>query len=174
MEPFKLAPTPVTLPEYFAFKEFTPKNPEQGVRYFHSVIKPWRPFSSPGTFGGFCLSQGALCAAYTCPKGFVVHNQHSYFLLPGRWDVPFLWRVESVRDGRSYCTREVKAYQPDLGFEFPESPYQQPSDFDFTDPASKNGSPTQPIPPSSYPTKTPCSTKRSYDRIFRQKRAWRS
>lgn len=137
MEPFKLAPTPVTLPEYFAFKEFTPKNPEQGVRYFHSVIKPWRPFSSPGTFGGFCLSQGALCAAYTCPKGFVVHNQHSYFLLPGRWDVPFLWRVESVRDGRSYCTREVKAYQPDLGFEFPESPYQQPSDFDFTDPASK-------------------------------------
>ncbi|MEG3768184.1 acyl-CoA thioesterase II [Alteromonas sp. 14N.309.X.WAT.G.H12] len=62
-------------------------------------------------FGGQVLGQ-ALAAAYkTVLAGRIVHSFHSYFLLPGDARKPVIYDVEVVRDGRSFCTRRVKAIQ---------------------------------------------------------------
>jgi acyl-CoA thioesterase-2 len=40
-----------------------------------------------------------------------VHSLHSYFLRPGDPNVPILYEVDRIRDGRSFCTRRVVAIQ---------------------------------------------------------------
>jgi acyl-CoA thioesterase II len=40
-----------------------------------------------------------------------VHSLHSYFLRPGDPQVPIVFDVERVRDGRSFTTRRVRAVQ---------------------------------------------------------------
>lgn len=45
------------------------------------------------------------------PDHFLVHSCHCYFLLAGSADVPILFHVERVRDGRSFATRTVQARQ---------------------------------------------------------------
>ncbi len=47
----------------------------------------------------------------TVPADFALHSCHCYFLLAGNGDVPILFHVERVRDGRSYATRTVQARQ---------------------------------------------------------------
>lgn len=42
---------------------------------------------------------------------FFMHSCHCYFLLAGSSDVPILFHVERVRDGRSFATRTVQARQ---------------------------------------------------------------
>ena len=62
-------------------------------------------------FGGQVLGQ-ALSAAYqTVESGRFAHSFHSYFLLPGDAKKPVVYEVENVRDGRSFCTRRVRAIQ---------------------------------------------------------------
>jgi len=39
------------------------------------------------------------------------HSLHAYFLLPGDPKVPIIYDVESMRDGKSFTTRRVKAIQ---------------------------------------------------------------
>jgi acyl-CoA thioesterase-2 len=40
-----------------------------------------------------------------------VHSLHSYFVRPGDPQVPIVYEVERVRDGRSFATRRVRAIQ---------------------------------------------------------------
>ncbi|QJR82596.1 acyl-CoA thioesterase II [Alteromonas pelagimontana] len=62
-------------------------------------------------FGGQVLGQ-ALAAAYqTVEPGRIAHSFHTYFLLPGDAKKPVVYEVESVRDGRSFSARRVKAVQ---------------------------------------------------------------
>lgn len=62
-------------------------------------------------FGGQVAAQ-ALCAGVrTVPEDFEVHSLHSYFLLPGDPDLPIVYDVERIRDGRSFLTRRVAARQ---------------------------------------------------------------
>jgi len=42
-----------------------------------------------------------------------VHSMHGYFLLPGRPGEPIVYAVERLRDGRSFTTRAVEAWQGD-------------------------------------------------------------
>ena len=45
------------------------------------------------------------------PQDFIVHSCHCYFLLAGSSELPILFHVEKVRDGKSYATRTVQARQ---------------------------------------------------------------
>jgi len=62
-------------------------------------------------FGGQVLAQSLAAAFQTVPEGLDVHSLHGYFLLAGESGVELLFEVERVRDGRSMCTRVVKALQ---------------------------------------------------------------
>lgn len=61
-------------------------------------------------FGGVVAAQ-ALAAAYGTVEGIHVHSLHSYFLRPGDPDVPVIYDVDRIRDGRSFATRRVVARQ---------------------------------------------------------------
>ncbi|KAL2015224.1 hypothetical protein VTK56DRAFT_6053 [Thermocarpiscus australiensis] len=50
-------------------------------------------------------------AQRTVAADFVVHSCHCYFLLAGSSELPILFHVEQVRDGRSFATRTVQARQ---------------------------------------------------------------
>lgn len=47
----------------------------------------------------------------TVPADYAVHSMHCYFVLAGDSELPILYHVERVRDGRSFVTRTVQARQ---------------------------------------------------------------
>ncbi len=61
-------------------------------------------------FGGQVLAQ-ALVAAQRTVEGIAAHSLHAYFLLAGDPQVPIVYQVERIRDGRSFATRRVVAVQ---------------------------------------------------------------
>lgn len=61
-------------------------------------------------FGGQVAAQ-ALIAAGRTVENRIAHSLHAYFLRPGDPDVPVLYEVERIRDGRSFATRRVVAIQ---------------------------------------------------------------
>ncbi|MET0384662.1 MAG: acyl-CoA thioesterase II [Polyangiales bacterium] len=63
-------------------------------------------------FGGHVAAQ-ALSAAGRCSEGLAAHSLHLYFLRPGDPTAAVEFRVERLRDGRSYATRLVRAIQHD-------------------------------------------------------------
>jgi acyl-CoA thioesterase II len=63
--------------------------------------------------GGFLLAQAVLSAAATVGDGGAVHALHGRFPQAGIADEPVVFRVEAVRDGRSFGSRLVRAMQGD-------------------------------------------------------------
>src|SRR5213593_3598992 len=61
-------------------------------------------------FGGQVAGQALVAAGRTVEKG-EVHSLHAYFLRPGDPNVPILYEVDRIRDGRSFTTRRVVAIQ---------------------------------------------------------------
>jgi acyl-CoA thioesterase II len=61
-------------------------------------------------FGGQVAAQALVAAGRTIDNG-TVHSLHSYFLRPGDPDIPILYEVDRIRDGRSFTTRRVVAIQ---------------------------------------------------------------
>jgi acyl-CoA thioesterase II len=61
-------------------------------------------------FGGQVAAQALMAAGRTVERGHV-HSLHSYFLRPGDPNVPILYEVDRIRDGRSFTTRRVVAIQ---------------------------------------------------------------
>jgi acyl-CoA thioesterase II len=74
----------------------------------------FRGLSPEGTlnrvFGGQVAAQALVAASRTVPGG-AVHSMHAYFLRAGNPAIPILYRVERLRDGRSYTARAVEAIQ---------------------------------------------------------------
>ncbi len=64
-------------------------------------------------FGGQVVAQAMSAAIQEVEDDKTIHSLHSYFLEPGKTDVPFHYHVEKIRDGRSFSTRHVKAMQQD-------------------------------------------------------------
>jgi acyl-CoA thioesterase-2 len=62
-------------------------------------------------YGGQVAAQSLVAGTRTVPDGFHVHSLHSYFLLPGDYQVPVIYDVERIRDGKSFATRRVMARQ---------------------------------------------------------------
>ena len=61
-------------------------------------------------FGGQVIGQ-ALVAACRTVEGRLPHSLHCYFILPGDPQIPIIYQVERLRDGKSYSTRRVTAIQ---------------------------------------------------------------
>ncbi|MFQ3221609.1 MAG: acyl-CoA thioesterase-2 [Paraglaciecola sp.] len=77
-------------------------------------------------FGGQVMGQALAAAQLTLPEGRVAHSFHSYFLLPGDANKPVVFDVQTVRDGRSFSTRRVKAIQNGRNIFYMTASFQQP------------------------------------------------
>jgi acyl-CoA thioesterase-2 len=62
-------------------------------------------------YGGQIVAQALRAACLTVDEGRFPHSLHAYFVRPGNERQPVLFEVERVRDGRSFATRQVVAYQ---------------------------------------------------------------
>lgn len=71
----------------------------------------WHPPGARGVFGGAVIAQCLAAAQQTVPANFSVHSMHCYFVLNGSADIPIIFHVERIRDGRSFITRTVQAKQ---------------------------------------------------------------
>ena len=71
----------------------------------------WHPPGARGIYGGAAIAQCLAAAQRTVPPGFLVHSMHCYFVLNGNAEVPVIYHVEHVREGRSFATRTVQARQ---------------------------------------------------------------
>ncbi|MCC8948192.1 acyl-CoA thioesterase II [Bradyrhizobium sp. Arg62] len=61
-------------------------------------------------FGGQVIGQ-AMVAACRTVEGRLPHSLHGYFIQPGNPQVPIIYQVERLRDGKSYSTRRVTVIQ---------------------------------------------------------------
>src|ERR1700719_2269330 len=61
-------------------------------------------------FGGQVAAQSLMAAGRTVEIGRP-HSLHAYFLRPGDPNIPVLYEVDRIRDGRSFTTRRVVPIQ---------------------------------------------------------------
>ena len=71
----------------------------------------WHPPGARGIYGGAAIAQCLAAAQRTVPENFSVHSMHCYFVLNGNSEIPIIYHVEHIREGRSFCTRTVQARQ---------------------------------------------------------------
>ncbi|GAA5846009.1 hypothetical protein JCM3766R1_001335 [Sporobolomyces carnicolor] len=76
----------------------------------------WKPGAGRGVFGGQIIAQAAWAATKSVRRDDAdtkkgLHSLHCYFLNFGNADIPVLYSVQRLRDGRSYATRTVLATQ---------------------------------------------------------------
>jgi acyl-CoA thioesterase-2 len=67
--------------------------------------------STTRVFGGQVAAQALVAAGRTLEEARPVHSLHAYFLRPGDPAVPTTYVVDAIRDGRSFATRTVVAWQ---------------------------------------------------------------
>jgi len=79
--------------------------------YRAPAVNLWKPLGARGVFGGQVLGQALAACSKTVGKEFSPNSLHAYFLLAGNVDQNIIYRVDRHRDGRSYATRSVVAYQ---------------------------------------------------------------
>ncbi|MGE0880791.1 MAG: acyl-CoA thioesterase [Acidimicrobiia bacterium] len=78
---------------------------------FSTVGVHARPDDQMRLFGGQVAAQSLRAAANTVDAPHHPHAVHAQFLDGGRRDLPIEYRVERVRDGRSFTRRHVEAHQ---------------------------------------------------------------
>ena len=62
-------------------------------------------------FGGQVLGQSLHAAYQTVQENRIAHSMHGYFILGGDINFPINYHVDTIRDGRSFTTRRVVAFQ---------------------------------------------------------------
>ncbi|KAK7340249.1 hypothetical protein VNO77_20948 [Canavalia gladiata] len=62
-------------------------------------------------FGGQLVGQALAAASKSVDCLKVVHSLHAYFLLIGDYNIPIIYRVNRLREGKSFATRKVDAIQ---------------------------------------------------------------
>jgi acyl-CoA thioesterase II len=68
------------------------------------------PLGPPRVFGGQVIGQ-ALIAALRTVEDRPCHSLHGYFLRGGDPQIPIIYEVDRIRDGKSFTTRRVVAIQ---------------------------------------------------------------
>ncbi|KAJ6261988.1 hypothetical protein Dda_2789 [Drechslerella dactyloides] len=79
-------------------------------RVFWSIGPIFVPID--GIYGGHLLGQAVYAAYQTVEAKFYCHSVSSNFLIQGRPKLPLCYTVETLREGKSYCTRHVQIRQP--------------------------------------------------------------
>lgn len=69
----------------------------------------WMPHGR--VFGGQVASQSIVAAELTVSADRPIHSMHGYFLRPGDIRLPITFAVDRIRDGGSFTTRSVRAFQ---------------------------------------------------------------
>lgn len=87
--------------------QLTPIDPD----LFTNTQPLWHPPGARGIFGGAIIAQCLAAAQRTIPDDFNIHSMHCYFVLAGDSEIPVIYHVEHVREGRSFATRTVQARQ---------------------------------------------------------------
>ena len=72
-------------------------------------ISPSSPWDS--VYGGQVFAQAMVAASKTIPSDRKAHSLHGYFLRSGNPEIPILYKVDPLRDGKSFTTRRVLATQ---------------------------------------------------------------
>lgn len=62
-------------------------------------------------YGGQVIGQALVAASRTVEESRHAHSLHGYFLRAGDTSIPILYKVDRIRDGRSFTTRRVVAVQ---------------------------------------------------------------
>ncbi len=70
-----------------------------------------RDIGSGRIFGGQVMAQALVAARHTIEDERNCHSMHGYFILAGDLDIPVVYFVDRLRDGRSFTTRRVTAIQ---------------------------------------------------------------
>ncbi|KAI8885110.1 Thioesterase/thiol ester dehydrase-isomerase [Backusella circina FSU 941] len=71
----------------------------------------WVPTGARGGFGGQLVAQALRAAYKTVTDEFDIHALHSQFIIACDTNIPVLYQVQNLRDGRSYMNRYVTATQ---------------------------------------------------------------
>ncbi|GAB7357861.1 hypothetical protein MBLNU230_g0032t1 [Neophaeotheca triangularis] len=108
-------PPPEDGNQYLPFADLMELEKINEVTY-RSTALPFSPGGqAPGgvkrAYGGHVYAQAVWAAAQTVGEGFVVHNVTGFFLLGGLPSVPFIYKVHTLRNGRSYAIRIVNVTQ---------------------------------------------------------------
>jgi acyl-CoA thioesterase-2 len=78
----------------------------------HNLFRGYHPVGrTRRLFGGQVIAQALIAAIKTVPDDRLPHSLHAYFLRPGNPAVPALFKVERIRDGRSFTTRRIVVVQ---------------------------------------------------------------
>ena len=83
-------------------------DPEHFDLAFTAVTQPcpW-----PKAYGGDLVAAAAAAAMRSVTDGKTLHSMHSYFMRPADIGAEARYEVETLRDGRGYSTRQVRASQ---------------------------------------------------------------
>ncbi len=79
---------------------------EENIFRGQSYKTPWG-----SVFGGQVLAQSLHAAYQTVPEDRIAHSMHAYFILPGDIHKPIVYKVDCIRNGKSFTTRRVVAIQ---------------------------------------------------------------
>ncbi|ODQ79729.1 hypothetical protein BABINDRAFT_134968 [Babjeviella inositovora NRRL Y-12698] len=90
-------------------------NTERATVALRNEGEMWVPLGARGVFGGVFVGQAIAAAMESVPDAdrgnFRPHSFHAYFVKAGKSGLPVDYKVTSIRDGRNYLAREVKAMQ---------------------------------------------------------------
>lgn len=163
------APTP-TAATFLAAIELTATEP---VHFDRAFLATPQPCPWPKAYGGDMVAQATIAALRSVDADRGLHSMHSYFLRPVEIGKQIRYEVELLRDGRSFSTRQIRAYQADkvvyvglASFQVPESgsDHHAPMPIGMPDPESL---------PSAADTLTgvpgPAAQYWSYGRSFDQR-----
>ena len=81
-----------------------------------------------GVFGGQVLAQSLVASSRTVPDDRRLHSMHAYFIRPGRTDLPIVFEVENLRDGRTFSARRAVARQGGAVIFFASSSFHTPEE----------------------------------------------
>jgi len=84
------------------------------------------PVGPQRVFGGQVAGQALVAAGRTVDPVRTVHSLHGYFVRAGDPTTPIIYRVENVRDGRSFSVRRSVAYQHDRPIFFMSASFHRP------------------------------------------------
>jgi acyl-CoA thioesterase-2 len=83
------------------------------------------PVAPQRVYGGQVAGQALVAAGRTVDPARHVHSLHGYFVRPGDSAEPITYRVENVRDGRSFSVRRSVAYQHERPIFFMSASFQR-------------------------------------------------
>lgn len=127
----------------------------------------WVPIGARGAFGGQTIAQALVAAGRTVSPLMGLHSQSTYFLWPAAGHLRVTYEVETLRDGKNFASRLVRARQEGkiciiVTCSFTTSDGQSGTSKGQGPPFGFLTTPTAPPPPSSGKAEGKSKGKQSY------------